>query len=99
MVNNEETDNADITAAADDDTTEEPDPAQHIKPVADATKEPEPNNEPDVEGREEEIMETDIEADMNEQYGKRTAAYNLRPCKPRDYGHIHAALEHTFMTA
>jgi hypothetical protein len=35
---------------------------------------------------------------MNELYGERTAAYNLRPQKPRDYGHIHATLEHTVMT-
>ena len=40
----------------------------------------------------------DVEAAMNEQYGERTATYNLRPRKPRDYGHIHATLEHTVMT-
>lgn len=40
----------------------------------------------------------DVEAAMNEQYGERTTAYNLRPRKPRDYGHIHATLEHTVMT-
>ena len=39
-----------------------------------------------------------IEAAMDQQYGQRTAAYNLRPRKPRDYGHIHATLEDTVMT-
>lgn len=31
-------------------------------------------------------------------YGSRTNAYLLRPRKPRDYGHLHATLEHTAMT-
>lgn len=75
--------------------------------------EPEPNNEDDavidrneaaVENELIDVMAEDIpddenvEAEMNQQYGERTAAYNLRPRKPRDYGHMHATLEHTVMT-
>jgi hypothetical protein len=37
----------------------------------------------------------DVEGAMDQLYGERTTAYNLRPRKPRDYGHIHATLEHT----
>lgn len=35
---------------------------------------------------------------MDELYGPRTGAYNLRARKPRDYGHLHTTLEHTCMT-
>ena len=79
LVNDEEANNTDITATDDDDITKEPDPTQHIEPVADANKEPEPNHEADFKGPEEGTMETDIKADMNEQCGKRAAVYNLRP--------------------
>jgi Reverse transcriptase (RNA-dependent DNA polymerase) len=36
--------------------------------------------------------------DMDEKYGERTGAYNLRARKPRDYGHLHTILEQTCMT-
>ena len=35
---------------------------------------------------------------MDEQYGARLSTHNLRPRKPRDYGHLHTTLEHTVMT-
>ena len=31
-------------------------------------------------------------------YGPRTDVYNLRPQRPRDYGHLHTSLEHSVMT-
>ena len=45
----------------------------------------------------EEGNEEDIEA-IEQKYGKRTMAHNLRPRKPRDYGHMHTTLEHMCMT-
>ena len=39
-----------------------------------------------------------INAEMNELYGERTNAYNLRPRKPRDFSHLHTVLESTMMT-
>jgi Reverse transcriptase (RNA-dependent DNA polymerase) len=38
------------------------------------------------------------EATMGEKYGVRMSTHNLRPRKPRDYGHLHTTLEHTVMT-
>jgi hypothetical protein len=35
---------------------------------------------------------------MEKQYGERHNEHNLRPRRPRDYGHLHAILEHTVMT-
>jgi hypothetical protein len=35
---------------------------------------------------------------MKQQYGERHAKHDLRPRRPRDYGHLHAMLEHTTMT-
>lgn len=35
---------------------------------------------------------------MDRLYGTRNSSYDLRPRKPRDYGHIHTTLEHTVMT-
>ena len=41
----------------------------------------------------------DVDATMEQQYGERSGQYNLRPRKPRDYGHLHTTLEHnTCMT-
>jgi len=45
-----------------------------------------------------EEKEEDFEQKMNTRYGTRTEEHNLRPRKPRDYGHIHTTLEHTCMT-
>jgi Reverse transcriptase (RNA-dependent DNA polymerase)/Zinc knuckle len=39
-----------------------------------------------------------IEEEMDSRYGARTGAYNLRPHRPRDYGHLHIALENVCMT-
>jgi hypothetical protein len=39
-----------------------------------------------------------IEEQMDEKYGARISTHNLRPRKPRDYGHLHTTLEHTAMT-
>jgi hypothetical protein len=39
-----------------------------------------------------------VEEEMDAKYGTHTNAYQLRPRKPRDYGHLHATLEHTAMT-
>ncbi len=58
--------------------------------------------EANVEAPEPEVIEVpddeDIEGEMNQRYGPRTERYNLRPRKPRDYGHLHVALEETCMT-
>ncbi|KAI2500335.1 Reverse transcriptase (RNA-dependent DNA polymerase) [Fragilaria crotonensis] len=43
-------------------------------------------------------IEHTIEEQMDEAYGPRNSEYNLRPRKPRDYGHIHTILESTAMT-
>ncbi|KAI2491042.1 Reverse transcriptase (RNA-dependent DNA polymerase) [Fragilaria crotonensis] len=45
-----------------------------------------------------ENIEDNLEARMDEAYGPRTSEHNLRPRKPRDYGHIHTILESTVMT-
>jgi hypothetical protein len=47
--------------------------------------------------KDEEGNKEDIET-IEQKYGKRTTAHNLRPRKPRDYGHMHITLEHTCMT-
>jgi hypothetical protein len=39
-----------------------------------------------------------INQEMDDKYGTRTDAYDLRPRKPRDYSHLHTTLEHTVMT-
>jgi hypothetical protein len=39
-----------------------------------------------------------IDQIMDEQYGPRSDAYNLRPRKPSDYSHLHAVLEETVLT-
>ena len=36
--------------------------------------------------------------EMDQRYGPRTSSHNLRPRKPRDYGHLHANIERTTMT-
>jgi hypothetical protein len=35
---------------------------------------------------------------MNEQYGERTKAHNLRPRRPRDYEHLHTTIEGILMS-
>ena len=43
---------------------------------------------------EEDDKEADnIDNDMDTKYGPRTQQYNLRPRKPRDYGHLHATTD------
>ncbi len=103
-----------IAAAADIANNKDnlPDPAE-CEPQDDNDNETlEPVDEPIADKIDKDVMEThnneiivedvpdveDVVAAMNEQYGERTAAYNLRPRKPRDFGHIHATLEHTVMT-
>jgi len=44
-----------------------------------------------------ELPMTAEEEEMDAKYGSRTNANQLRPRKPRDYGHLHATLEHTEM--
>jgi hypothetical protein len=39
-----------------------------------------------------------LDEQMKQQYGERHAQHDLRPRRPRDYGHLHAMLEHTAMT-
>ena len=88
----------------DDDEEEEPgdfDPAdddgeENINDIATAPDIAEPIIEDAVGG--DAPPDEDIETAMDQQYGERTAAYNLRPRKPRDYGHMHTTLEHTMMT-
>jgi hypothetical protein len=40
----------------------------------------------------------DHEIEANSRYGKRTEEHNLRPRRPRNYGHLHTTLEHVVMT-
>ncbi|KAI2499082.1 Reverse transcriptase (RNA-dependent DNA polymerase) [Fragilaria crotonensis] len=56
------------------------------------------NDEPLVEANDVDNVEDNLEARMDEAYGPRTSKHNLRPRKPRDYGHIHTILESTVMT-
>jgi hypothetical protein len=35
---------------------------------------------------------------MNEKYGERSGAHNLRTRRPQDYSHLNTALESTIMT-
>jgi hypothetical protein len=59
----------------------------------------EPQDEPaGTEETENENDDDDVAATMDQQYGERTSSYNLRARKPRDYGHLHATLEHTVLT-
>ena len=39
-----------------------------------------------------------LEHQMDEAYGPRITSHNLRPRKPRDYGHLHTTLEHIALT-
>jgi hypothetical protein len=39
-----------------------------------------------------------IERDMDLQYGEGTGAYNLRPRRARDYGHLHTMIGHSVFT-
>jgi hypothetical protein len=40
----------------------------------------------------------DIGQQMDQRYGQRTGAYDLRPRRPRDYSHLHTTLEDIVMT-
>jgi hypothetical protein len=42
--------------------------------------------------------DSDDEQKMNKLYGPRTSAYDLRPRRPRDYGHLHTTLDGIMMT-
>jgi len=55
------------------------------------------NDADEAEGTDDNDAE-DIEQMMNDNYGVRMSTHNLRPRKPRDYGHLHTILEHTVMT-
>jgi hypothetical protein len=58
--------------------------------------EDEATNQDEDDGAEpNEELEVNFEDEMDEQYGVRTGAYNLRARKPRDYSHLHATLEDT----
>jgi hypothetical protein len=39
-----------------------------------------------------------VERDMDLRYGERTGAYNLRPRRARDYGHLHTTVGHSVLT-
>jgi hypothetical protein len=39
-----------------------------------------------------------LDQEMNERYGERTGAYNLRPRRARDYGHLHTMIEDVTLT-
>jgi len=58
------------------------------------------SNYTEVTGQEANALtkEDNVEDTMNERYGERSGTYNLRARKPRDYGHLHATLEHIVMT-
>jgi hypothetical protein len=42
--------------------------------------------------------DSDDEQKMNKLYGPRTSAYDLRPRRPHDYGHLHTTLDGIMMT-
>ena len=55
------------------------------------------NDDEGNEVAEEDDEEADnIDNDMDTKYGPRTQQYNLRPRKPRDYGHLHATTDGNF---
>jgi hypothetical protein len=43
-------------------------------------------------------QQPDIDALMDARYGQRQSGYNLRPRRPRDYGHLHTTLEGIALT-
>jgi hypothetical protein len=66
--------------------------------AAEVNNQPPINDERNEDNDEIPHDEVNVDAGMDEQYGIRTGAYNLRPRKPRDYSHLHATLEETVMT-
>lgn len=58
------------------------------------------NIEPVVAGNNEieQIDQNIVDDDMNQRYGERLGAYNLRPRRPRDYSHLHTTMENIVMT-
>ena len=57
-----------------------------------------PNDGLIVEEDENENQQNILEQEMDERYGSRTSTHDLRPRRPRDYGHLHTVLEHTAFT-
>jgi hypothetical protein len=55
---------------------------------------PEP---PEGEGRDADNAD-DIAQDMDIRYGEQTGRYDLRPRRPRDYGHLHNIIDNTVLT-
>lgn len=82
---------ADEVPGADEDKPKEDEP----EPVP---EEDEDETEPVPEEDKPEPVQPDVASEMDARYGARTSQYGLRPRKPRDYGHLHATLEHTVMT-
>ena len=82
-----------IPQAEDEDEDEDVD----IEPIEDAEVIDEANDEEANEADEEDDEEAgNIENEMDEKYGPRNQQYNLRPRKPRDYGHLHATIDGNF---
>ena len=85
-----------------DDDADEDRPAEIMSENSDSDTEAsidqqeEPPDSPESIHAEEQV---DTVADgMDERYGPRSATYNLRPRKPRDYSHLHATLKQIAMT-
>ena len=68
-----------------------------IESIEDADVIDEANDDEGNEAAEEDDEEAgNIDNDMDTEYGPRTQQYNLRLCKPRDYGHLHATTDGNF---
>lgn len=85
---------------------EEPNPMEHDQSSdGDAdeyistvdSEEPQENESESEDHQDPEDIHPEV-ADMDDVYGPRTGQYNLRPRKPRDFSHLHTALEATCMT-
>jgi Reverse transcriptase (RNA-dependent DNA polymerase) len=68
---------------ADDESIENDDPNEN-------------EDEDNMDEVEEDEETNNIDEEMDEKYGPRTQQYDLRPRKPRDYGHMHATIDGNF---
>jgi hypothetical protein len=68
------------------------------QPAAEPTNNDEGNDEQQVAEPMNDAEHNENIQQLDERYGARTTAYNLRPRRPRDYGHLHTTLESVMMT-
>ena len=101
MIPNEVNDAHDEVAMVPNDNEPVPQPEQEADDdISDTSSN---NNDNDNDGAMdnnniEAIPEPTIAQRMDDVYGARLSSHNLRPRKPRDYGHLHTTLEHTALT-